>query len=108
MTAKCIVVVVAALGLFVCMGQSCGTGVLTGTPQITNQIRASCWWVNDVTLRNGLDAMAMDRDAGFTSQQAVEGFSIGCIDTCTLTGGEFGACTTNCTNCAIALAAEVW
>jgi hypothetical protein len=77
-------------------------------PQLTSQIRQSCFWVDDTYLTNSLAMLVMDRDAGFTAQQELNGFTSSCVNSCVANGGDNANCTYNCTNCGMALVAEVW
>ena len=75
---------------------------------ITEQLRASCCWANDIALRNALDLAVLDRDAGFTAQEAIYEFVDTCVDVCSASGEDALFCQVNCSNCGAALVAEVW
>lgn len=77
-------------------------------PRVTSQVQASCWWVDQITLENLIDALVLDRNAGYTAQEEFYAFLVSCVSTCVSGGTDQAICQYNCANCGAALVAEAW
>ncbi len=103
MKTKCLATILVCLALVPWMGQGC-----PDQPQVTDQIRQSCWWVGDDMLQEALDVGVLYREMGNTAQDFTDEFASSCVDGCLSTGNDEATCADNCDGCAAALAEEIW
>ena len=72
------------------------------SPQVTDWIRASCWWVDELTLANSLSMFELSYRARNDALMELNAFVDACAE---VAGYEW---YTDCLNCGAALIDEVW